>query len=215
MKNNSATIIWFVVGLALLSLGCSSATPLFTTAGRQSGDWPQSRFILAQPAVSVAGESVYRTRFAVPNQTESSLMMPTRVPALEAPPPEYPRRRIQIRVGEPIQLDTSHLSPFGVKAVELTVNGQPVGVGDNPFPNLLVTVGVCSTEWVGSQQVCPKENLAQVSKIEMDPTLRFNHISITLIVTGRVPGTYQLALNTTHWQNEQQNQIVQMIEVVN
>lgn len=118
----------------------------------------------------------------------------------------FPRKSVQVGVGEELHLESYHRSPAKLATLIISVNGQPIGTfapsGDQApvFPDDFITVRVLA-------------NGPSIRASSVEPKFPTAAWTVRLGVIGRIPGTYDLRLVAIDTLGRTGNPIVQRIEV--
>ncbi|MCB0211448.1 MAG: hypothetical protein KDJ52_19065 [Anaerolineae bacterium] len=116
-----------------------------------------------------------------------------------------PNNRVQIFKGQPLQLETYHLSTSSLSDVQIFVNGLPIRseetAGTAASPTGLLNVQVQNEQG----------NLVQTARVT--PALPTDKESVSLLVVGNVPGKYDLTLVAVDETGEEST-VTQRIEVL-
>ncbi|RME96896.1 MAG: hypothetical protein D6768_20910 [Chloroflexi bacterium] len=110
---------------------------------------------------------------------------------------------LYLEVNRPVQLNSTHLSPVFLESINISVNGQPVGEQAGSFPNRLLDVRVCRYRWQPVDETTNNllcEANGQRALLSTSGENRANQ-KLTLIVTGRMPGVYQLTVTAKNREN--------------
>lgn len=139
-----------------------------------------------------------------------------------------PQQTIQVRVGQPLPLESYHISRNKLSSIKIFINGQPLRTeetaGQSPFPMELAQAQVL----VRDQP--PEANLqaltfpsftcrnlidkgGPVQRNSLDLEFPSSNWTVCHIWIGRVPGTYDLSLVATDRAGQEGEPIVQRIEV--
>ncbi len=115
------------------------------------------------------------------------------------------REQLQVEVGEPILLESYHISSAQLDQVTLTVNDQllrseATGTGPNTFSSELASVELI----VGDQPVVAST---------VSPALPTSAWTLPVRWVGHVPGTYEIRVQVTDLDGQQGDPVIQRIEV--
>lgn len=127
---------------------------------------------------------------------------------------------LKIPTGKPQQINSFHLSTEQLETIKISVNGQPLVASEEisatqTFPANLLDVSLCTDyQWqnteVGPLLLCAKVEKANVFLPSQSfPTQK---MMLSLVVTGTIPGTYNLGFSTADAAGREQ-EIIQQIEV--
>lgn len=197
---------------ALLTLSCQAFDDLDFTISQtapvdEPDEWPLSAFtqiiLLNEENPSIVPLSVQNVQEAVtiapadPNDLPRGLLLP--------------QETVPVPAGQPVLIETIHLSPTLLDSIAIFINGQPLpseeNAGVTPFPGGYVDLVAHSDDRVARTGV-------------FRPTWPIREEKLSLLWVGRVPGTYELRLVATRKPDDPQqaevirgNTIVQRIEV--
>ncbi|MBN1993641.1 MAG: hypothetical protein JW953_13150 [Anaerolineae bacterium] len=143
---------------------------------------------------------------------------------------------IQVKVGQELYLESRHLSPHGLGALEILVNGKPAGtIEANPqafsLPDTLASVEFATLKVVApntdlANRVClgaPCDQLITEEISVQNQPIRLSSArspypnsswTVFLLWTGRLPGTYDLSIQVTDNAQNKGPWLTQRIEVV-
>lgn len=239
MNSGKVTIVLFVGVLVMLGLGCGTVqqqpsaqedggilSSLFNSATATPTPWPHSnpglvQAVNTQPVAGSEGDARpvlylldtiserFPAQFVPPPELSGAVI----VPPPKEPISNQPRPRIEIPQGQPVQLNSTHVSFDLLSAIDITVNGQPIG----PDTTAYLDVQVCRPSWQrlanrNFVRLCMPDNLSRVAQIDLQPEhIKRKHL--TLIVTGYRPGSYQLKITATDNQ-KRTSTISNIIEIV-
>ncbi|HRV92473.1 MAG TPA: hypothetical protein P5526_09960 [Anaerolineae bacterium] len=117
-----------------------------------------------------------------------------------------PTKRTQILQGQPVELETYHLSPNKLTQIEIAVNGQPLRseetAGAAAFPAGLLNVQV------------RRDDGGLIQTARVTPVLSATTQTVSLVIVGTTPGSYDLSLVAVDEAGQKGEAVTQRIEVV-
>lgn len=204
--------IRLIIAFALLTLSCQTFNDLdFTVSQTAPADqpdaWPLSAFtqivLLDEENVPTLPLNVQNIRDAVTVDPTSPIDLP---PGLL-----LPQETVPVPAGQPVLIETIHLSPTLLDNVAIFINGQPLTQEEGsevvPFPGGYIDLVVHSDDRVARTGI-------------FRPPWPIREEKLSLLWVGLVPGVYELSLVASREPDDPQqagavpgNTIVQRIEV--
>jgi hypothetical protein len=204
--------IRLIIIFALLTLSCQAFDDLNFTISQtapadEPDEWPLSAFtqiaLLSDENVPILPFNVQNVRNAVTIAPAG----PTDLP----PGLLLPQETVPVPAGQPILIESIHLSPTLLDNIAIFINGQPLTREENsevtPFPGGYINLLVHS-----------ENKLLRTGRFR--PPWPIREEKLSLLWVGLVPGTYELRLEASRKPDDPQqdepipgNSIVQRIEV--